>query len=65
MFKWEGRHNKCHKFLNKRNEIDKAILDLSREGILKIGMIKIKCGNKEELGKYSRNNLSGSGKYSS
>jgi hypothetical protein len=63
MFKWEGRHHKCHKFLDKHNEIDRAILDLSREGILKIGMIKLKILDKEDNRKYSRHNLSSSDKY--
>jgi hypothetical protein len=62
---WDGMHKKCHKFLDKKDPIDKVILDLSRKGILKVGFIKIRCENKEEKGVYSRDNLSSSGKYSS
>lgn len=62
---WEGRHNKCHKFLDKSNEIDRAILELSRKGILKIGMIKVKCGNRKDIDNYSRDNPEYSGNYTS
>jgi len=62
---WDGRLNKCHKFLDKNDPIDKVILDLSKKGILKVGFIKIRCENKEDKGVYSRNNLSSSSKYSS
>lgn len=35
---WGGKHNK---YLNKNDPVDKIILDLSKKGILKVGIIKI------------------------
>jgi len=61
----EGMHLKFNKYLNKKDPIDNAILELIKEDKLKIGFVKVGNENTDKQELYSRHNLAVRAKHTS
>ena len=61
----EGMDAKITKYLNKKDPIDNAILELIKEDKLKIDFIEINDGNKKYIKEYSKNILPSKVKHTS
>ena len=59
---WESEYKKL---LNKKDPLDKLILELAESGELKVDAVEVKEGNKNYLKKYSRDLLLHRGKHTS
>ncbi len=60
-----GRDSNIYKCLNKKDPVDRVIIDLKKEGIVDIGVVELKGNCEDFKNDYSKNNLQPKGKHTS